>query len=66
MCKRGAPLYLSTPDSTMWAQAYDEHELNKKMNVEMEELFEPWVIEKCKRLKDTEAIPHLSHGQLGK
>ena len=36
----------------------DKHEVNKKKNVEMEELFAPWVIEKCKRLKDTEEIPH--------
>ena len=24
----------------------DKHEVNKKMNIEMEELFAPWVIEK--------------------
>ena len=31
---------------------------NKKMNVEMEEVFASWVIEKTKNLKDTEQIPH--------
>ena len=36
------------------------------MNAEMEELFAPWDIEKCKRLKDTKAIPHPSHAQFGK
>ena len=30
----------------MWAQACDKHEGNKKMNIEIEELCAPWVIEK--------------------
>ena len=33
------------------------------MNIEMEELFAPGVIEKTKHLKDTEQIPHHSHAQ---
>ena len=66
MRKRGAPLYVSTPNSTMWAQACHKHEVNKKMNIEMEELFAPLVIEKFKNLKDTEQIPHPSHAQFGK
>ena len=56
---------MSPPNCTMWAEACDKHEVNKKMNTEME-LFAPWVIEKCKRLKDTKAIPHPSHAQFGK
>ena len=63
---RGAPLYVSAPNSTMWAQAYDRHEVNKKMTIEMEELFALWVIEKTKKLRGTEAIPHPSHAQFSK
>ena len=66
MRKRGAPLYVSPPNSTMWAQACDKHEVNKKMNFEMEELFAPWVIEKTKKLKNTDAIPHPSRAQFGR
>ena len=66
MRKRGAPLYISPPNNTMWIQARDKHEINKKMNIDIEELFSPWVIEKSKKLKDKEAIPHLSHAQFGK
>ena len=33
------------------------------MNIEMEELFAPGVIEKTKHLKDTKQIPHHSHAQ---
>ena len=33
------------------SQARDKHEVSKKMNIEMEELFAPWVIEKTKHLK---------------
>ena len=57
---------MSPPNSTMWDQACDKHEVNIKMNIEVEEFFAPWVIERCKRLKDTEAIPHPSHAQFGK
>ena len=53
-------------NGTMWAQACDKDEVNEKMNMEMEELFAPWMIEKTKELKDTEAIPHPSHAQFGK
>ena len=60
MRKRGAPVYVSPPNSTMWAQACDKHEVNKKMNIQTEELFAPWLIEKTKKLKDTEAITHPS------
>ena len=35
------------------------------MNMEMEELFAPWVIEKTKKLKDTDTKPHPSHAQFG-
>ena len=66
MRKRGAPLYVSPPNSTMWAQACDKHEVTKKMNIEVEELFAPWVIEKTNKLRDTEAILHPSHAQFGK
>ena len=59
--QEGAPLCFSPSNSTMWAQACDKHQVNKKMIPEMEEIFAPWVIEKCKRLKDTKAIPHPSH-----
>ena len=45
------------------SQACDKHEVSKKMNIEMEELFAPWVIEKTKNLKDTKQIPHPSHAQ---
>ena len=34
------------PDSAMWIQACDKHEINKKMNIEKKELFSPCVIEK--------------------
>ena len=40
-----------------------KHEVSKKMNIEMEELLAPGVIEKAKHLKDTEQIPHPSHAQ---
>ena len=33
------------------------------MNIEMEELFAPGVIEKTKHLKGMEQIPHPSHAQ---
>ena len=49
---------MSPPNSTMWAQACDKHEVNKKVNIEMEEVFAPWVIEKSQHPKDTEQIPH--------
>ena len=45
------------------SQACDKHEVSKKMNIEMEELFAPWVIEKTNNLKDTKQIPHPSHAQ---
>ena len=32
----------------MWIQACDTHEINKNMNIEVNELFQAWVIEKCK------------------
>ena len=44
-------------------QACDKHEVSKTMNIEMEELFAPWVIERTKNLKDTKQIPHPSHAQ---
>ena len=43
------------------SQACDNYEVSKKMNIEMEELFDPGVIEKTKHLKDTKQIPHHSH-----
>ena len=45
------------------SQACDKHEVSRKMNIEMEELFAPGVIEKAKHLKDTEQIPPPSHAQ---
>ena len=39
------------------SQTCDNHEVSKKMNIEMEELFAPWVIEKTKNLKDTNSSP---------
>ena len=35
MRKRGAPLYVSPPTSTMWAPTCDKHGVNKKMNIAM-------------------------------
>ena len=45
------------------SQACDNYEVSKKMNIEMEELFAPLVIEKTKTLKDIKQIPHPSHAQ---
>ena len=45
------------------SQACDNYEVSKKMNIEVEELFAPLVIEKTKNLKDTKQIPHPSHAQ---
>ena len=45
------------------SQACDKHEASKKMNIEMEQLFAPEVIEKTKHLKGTEQILHPSHAQ---
>ena len=51
------------PPAWGYAQACDNYEVSKKMNIEMEELFAPLVIEKTKNLKDTKQIPHPSHAQ---
>ena len=32
------------------SQACDKHEVSKKINIEMQELFAPWVIEKTKHV----------------
>ena len=48
-------LVLSPPahnNILLGSQACDKHEVSKKMNIEMEELFAPWVIENAKNLKD--------------
>ena len=50
-------------DILLGSQACDKQQVNKKMNIEMEELFASWVIEKTKNLKDTKQIPHPSHAQ---
>ena len=45
------------------SQACDNYEVSKKINIEMEELFAPLVIEKTENLMDTKQIPHPSHAQ---
>ena len=65
--KRGCFMLVMSPHAhnniLLGSQACDTHEASKKMNIEMEELFAPGVIEKTKHLKDTEQIPHSSHAQ---
>ena len=65
--KRGCFMLVMSPQAhnniLLGSQACDKHEVSKKTNIEMEELFAPGVIEKTKHLKDTEQIPRPSHAQ---
>ena len=46
-------------------EACDKAEVNKKLNREIEELFNPWVIRVYRKLKDTDAIPAPEMSQFG-
>ena len=63
MRKLSTRLFLSWPNSTMWAQVCDNVEVNKKLNREIEELFNRWVIGVRNKLKDTDAIPACAMSQ---